>query len=100
MHKGSLVTFQGSWGSGLGFLHIRDAEDGKVRAVPCDNGSTVRALDAAFPGTIAAGHVVDTRAFAKREVYWDYDDLGLTLGWFVPVEDAPAEVEELYATKH
>jgi hypothetical protein len=77
---GIIEGFQGSWGSGLGFLVIDGA------AIPCDNGATVRALNAAFPGFITADHTVDNDVIEGQEVVWDYDELGLCLGWFCPAD--------------
>jgi hypothetical protein len=80
IHKGILGQFMGSWLSGLGFLEI----DG--RPVPCENGPTVRALDACFGNVIRPGHTISNKSFDGREVVYSVDDLGLLLA-FTPVED-------------
>lgn len=86
IYRGTIRSFRGSWGSGLGFLEL---EDGK--SVSCDNALTVRALDAAFDGVIADGHRVDNQALAGKEIVYWYDDLGLVLGGFMPADDYVGE---------
>jgi hypothetical protein len=83
-HVGTITAFRGSWGSGVGFLEFLN-DDGSEYSVPCDNGPTVRALDAAFGDVISPGHSVDNAAIAGQRVAWFYDDMGLLLGGFVPL---------------
>ncbi len=93
LRKGKLIQLRGSWGSGLGTLEIEDSETGECELVPCDNGATVRALEAAFGDVITEGHTASGDGYKGREVYWSYDELGLVLEGFTPVEDgspAPA----------
>ena len=87
IRKGTLIQFGGSWGSGLGILEIEDSETGECEHVPCDNGATVRALEAAFGNVITNGHTANGGGYKGREVYWSYDELGLVLEGFTPVED-------------
>ena len=87
--KGRLIQFRGSWGSGLGTLEIEDSETGAHELVPCDNGATVRALEAAFGDVITEGHTANGDGYKSREVYWSYDEFGLVLEGFTPVADAP-----------
>ena len=87
IRKGKLIQFGGSWGSGLGTLEIEDSETGVPELVPCDNGATVRALEAAFGNVITDGHTANGGGYKGREVYWSLDELGLVLEWFTPVED-------------
>ena len=94
--KGKLVQFGGSWGSGLGLLEIEDSETGVCEHVPCDNGATVRALEDAFGDVITEGHTANGGGYKGQEVYWSYDELGLVLGGFTPVDDAPPELAEHY----
>jgi len=96
IRKGKLIRFRGSWGSGLGYLEIVDSETGVPELVPCDNGATVRALEAAFGDVITDGHTANGDGYRGQEVYWSYDELGLVLGGFTPVEDAPPELAEHY----
>ena len=87
--KGRLIQFRGSWGSGLGILEIEDSETGEHELVPCDNGATVRALEAAFGDVITEAHTANGDGYKGREVYWSLDEFGLVLEGFTPVEDAP-----------
>jgi len=89
IRKGRLIQFRGSWGSGLGSLEIEDSETGIHELVPCDNGATVRALEAAFGDVITEGHTANGDGYKGREVYWSYDEFGLVLEGFTPIENAP-----------
>lgn len=93
--KGTILRFAGTWMSGLGFLVV-DTEDRGIIQVPCDNAPTVRALDGAFGGVIDRGHTVNQDAIVGREIYFSYDDFGMVLGGFTPVEDASEELIEAY----
>ena len=81
MEQGKIIGFQGSWGSGLGYLVL----EGGI-AIPCDNGATVRALDACFGGVITDTHTVNNDAIRGKEIVYETDWLGL-LEWFAPRED-------------
>ena len=94
--KGRLIQFHGSWGSGLATLEIEDSETGVHELVPCDNGATVRALEAAFGDVITEAHTAKGDGYKGQEVYWSLDEFGLVLEGFTPVEDAPPEVVEHY----
>ena len=96
IRKGKLIQFGGSWGSGLGFLEIEDSETGVRERVPCDNGATVRALEAAFGDVITEGHNANGGGYKGQEVYWSLDEFGLVLAAFTPVEDASPELVEQY----
>jgi len=85
--KGKILEFRGSWGSGLGTLFIEDSETGEVEAVLCENGPTVRALEAAFGNVITPGHSACGSGHKGQEIFWSVDDLGLLSG-FTPVEQA------------
>ena len=89
IRKGKLIQFRGSWGSGLGTLEIEDSETGAHELIPCDNGATVRALEAAFGDVITEAHTANGDGYKGREVYWSLDEFGLVLEGFTPVEDAP-----------
>jgi hypothetical protein len=79
---GTIISFQGSWGSGLATL-VLQADDGQAYHIPCDNGPTVRALAAAFgDGVIGAGHTVNVQALCGKRIRAFYDDFGLALGGF------------------
>ena len=90
--KGRLIQFHGSWGSGLGILVIEDSETGIPEHVPCDNGATVRALEAAFGNVITPAHTANGDGYKGQEVYWSYDELGLVLEGFTPVADATPDL--------
>lgn len=94
--KGKLLQFRGTWGSGIGCLVIEDSETGDVEVIPCDNAPTVRALDACFGNVITAGHTARGIGYKGKEVYWSYDEMGLILAGFTPVEDASEELITLY----
>jgi len=87
IRKGRLIQFRGSWGSGLGILEIKDSETGECEPVPCDNGATVRALEAAFGNVITDGPTANGDGDKGQAVYWSLDELGLVLEGFTPVED-------------
>lgn len=94
MNRGIIKGFEGSWGSGIGHLVIEDSETGAEERVPCENGPTVRALESAFGDVIGAGHNVESEGgHVGQEIYWDYDEMGLMLGGFTPVNTL--EVESL-----
>jgi len=85
-HRGKIVRFEGSWGSGLGFLTIEDSETHALMIVPCDNAPTVRALEAAFGNVMGSAHDVNGNgSHIGKEIYWSYDEMGLVLGGFTPV---------------
>lgn len=85
MKRGTIERFEGSWSSGLATLVFQDGE-----RVPCDNGPTARALIAAF-GCAGGGHTIDNRRLRGKEVYWEWDDMGLVLGGLVAVDQLTAD---------
>ena len=99
IRKGTIVTFRGSWGSGLGELVVDEIlhPKGEVKRVGvyCDNGATVRALQGCFGNLIGKGHAVDNAAIAGKEIYFSVDDLGVLEG-FTSTDDAPPEMERIY----
>lgn len=82
MTRGKIKWFYGTWGSGLGTLVVET--EGGIDRIPCDNGPTVRALDAMFPGFIAEGHTVDNSVIEGQEIEYETD--GLVLTALYPVE--------------
>ena len=98
VRKGVLRKFGGSWGSGLGYLLIEDSESGVRESIPCDNAPTVRALEACFGNVISDGHTVNNEdgGFIGQEVFWSYDEMGLMLKGFTPVDEAPDEIISQY----
>jgi hypothetical protein len=95
IRKGTLLSFSGSFGSGLGTLDIRDAKTKKIDSVPCDNGPTVRALEAAFGDTITAGHRANGNGYKGWVVYWVVDDVGVLAG-FTPAGEATEKLRKAY----
>lgn len=96
IRKGTLLQFSGSWGSGMGLLHIQDSDTLAVESVPCENAPTVRALEACFGNVITPGHTASGDGYKGREVYWSCDEMGLMLAAFTPVEDASDELIAAY----
>ena len=78
MERGVINGFRGSWQSGLGYLIING------HGVPCENGATVRALEACFGNVIAEGHTVNDEALQSKEVFYSTDFMGVLEG-FTPV---------------
>jgi hypothetical protein len=85
-YYGKIVAFAGTWGSGLGYLVMEDENAAQI-VVPCDNAPTVRALDACFGDVIDDNHCVNNEAIEGKEIYWSYDEYGMTLAGFTPVDD-------------
>jgi len=98
VYRGTIVGLSGSWGSGLAMLMVEDHQEGFV-SIPADNGPLVRALEDAFGEVIGEGHTVNLDAIEGRKIYYVYDEMGLTLGGFVPVEEATVELEEAYEAR-
>jgi hypothetical protein len=79
--SGTITDFKGSWGSGIAMLYI------DRKPIPCENTTTVRALDSMFDGVITEGHSVNVEALKGKKIRWCYDDMGLMLGGIAPIED-------------
>ena len=95
IYKSEIIKFCGSWGSGLGYLFLKN-EDGLTEQVPCENSPTVRALEDAFGNVITRGHTADCDGLNNQWIYWYWDDMGLALGGFVPERYANDELIKLY----
>ncbi len=87
MNKGIIVGFKGSWSSGIATLVIKDSK-GRVKDIPCENTTTVRALDACYGGVIQSGRTASEKPFVGKRIFYEYDDMGLMLGSFVPACDS------------
>lgn len=97
--KGKITGFSGSFGSGIGYLGVDDEKDGHVE-VPCDNGPTVRSLQAAFGNAIGPGHTVNSEGgHVGQTIYYVMDDMDLCLGGFVPEDDATEALVEAYESQ-
>ena len=86
MNKGTILGFRGSWSSGIATLVVEDSK-GKTREIPCENTATVRALDACYGGVIQSGRTASQEPFVGKKIFYEYDDMGLLLGAFVPACD-------------
>ncbi len=95
IYRAKILGFQGSWGSGMAFLNVEDLDTGTIEAVPADSGPLGRALGSAF-GAIGSGHTIDNSQIEGQEIFYVMDDMGLTMGCFMPVEEAGAELWEAY----
>jgi hypothetical protein len=83
MDKGTILGFRGSWSSGIAALLIKDSK-GKIKEIPCENTATVRALDACYGDVIQSGRTASEKPFVGKKIFYEYDDMGLLLGRFVP----------------
>jgi hypothetical protein len=84
LDEGTIVGFSGSWGSGLGMLHIKK-KNGSVISIPCDNAPTIRSLEDAYGNVIDEGHSVKQKAgFIGKKIKYKMSDWG-TMEYFVPV---------------
>jgi len=104
MKLGTIQGFQGSWGSGLGFLVLETSEG--VTSVPCDNGATVRGLQAAFGDVIGDAHdVKGDGGHVGKQIIYSMDEMGLVLGGFTKADDQDEvetmleRLEEYFANK-
>ncbi len=99
LERGTIRGFGGSWGSGIGYLQV-EKEDGTVESIPCENSTTVRALEDAFGDVITDGHTANGKGFIGKEIFYCWDEMGLLLGGFTPVEEARPELIEKYEQQH
>ncbi|MGB3479898.1 MAG: hypothetical protein WBB67_12150 [bacterium] len=86
MNRGTILEFMGSWSSGIAILIIKDSK-GKTKKIPCENTATVRALDACYGGVMQSGRTASEQPFVGKRIFYEYDDMGLLLGRFVPACD-------------
>ena len=88
-HRGTIDCFAGSWGSGLATLAFCEGN-----SVHCNNGPLVRALDGAFGNVITDGHCVNNDAIHGKEIVYWFDEMGLCMAGFIPVDEWPEEWED------
>lgn len=100
IRKGTIVGFSGSWSSGMATLVIKDSRTGVEETIPCENTSTVRALDAAYGGIIGNDHTASVDSIKGKEIYWAMDDMGIMLGGFQPVEEASEDLVNEYEAQY
>jgi len=89
VNRDKIKALHGSFGSGLASLSFESG-----RSVCCDNGPTVRALQAATDEgdggrAIGPGHTINNEGIKGLDIIWFEDDLGLILGGFALVSDHP-----------
>ena len=95
IHRGKIMDFGGSWGSGLAVLTIKDSDTKEVRRLTVENAPTVRSLEAAFGEVIGPSHTLNVKAIKGKEIFWGPGEW-LDMGWFVPVDEAPPELVDDY----
>lgn len=83
MPVGTIIGFQGNWGSGLATLWVKCR--GRPLPVLCDNAPTVRALDGCFGDVIDEDHTVNQDAISGKRIRFETNWMGL-LESFEPVE--------------
>ena len=94
--KGTIISFAGTYTSGIAYLVIEEERQGRV-SVPCENAPTARALHHCFKDVIAPGHTVDNvnGGHVGAEIYYSVDGLGMLEG-FTPTLEAPQELVQAY----
>jgi len=93
IYKGTIKDFKGTWNSGIATL-ILLSDNNVENRVYCENASTVRALDAMFPGFIAEGHRANPDAIKDKVVFYSLE-YGF-INWILPEEFADFEFIEQY----
>jgi len=88
MPVGRIVDFRGDWSSGMATLVLE--VKGRRVAVHCENGPTVRALEAIFGGVIVPSHSVDVGALRGKKIQYEVDEWGV-LGSIGPVPEVSRE---------
>jgi hypothetical protein len=86
VHHDVIKGASGSWGSGLATLEFKNG--GSVHS---DNGPLFRALESAFGQVVTAGHTANGKGHVGKHIIWWHDDMGLTMGGFVPLADWQAK---------
>jgi hypothetical protein len=95
--KGKIVSFKGSQNSGIGYLNIKDSATGLVFSIPCEKTPTIRALENCFGNFISSDRKANkVGGHTFQEIFWFYDQDGGILKGFVPVDQAPNEIADLY----
>ncbi len=79
-----IVSFQGSWGSGIAYLTVQEIIGGDIITLQADSGPLGRALSQCY-GADLPGHVIDNAVIAGKLIYYGVDELGMLAG-FTPAE--------------
>lgn len=72
--QGKIVSFNGSWSSGIAMLTI-ETEQG-LEHLYCDNAPTGRALNAMFD-CVGQGHCIDNSKIQGKEIVFTTDEMGM-----------------------
>ena len=83
IYKGKIKNLQRDT-SGIQYL-ILENDNKEMDRVACESATIV-----ALYGYFATGMI-------NQEIYWVYDDMGIVMGGFVPVEEASGEITMQYA---
>jgi len=95
--KGKIVTFKGCPDSRIGYLNIKDSATGLVFSVPCEKTPTIRSFESFFGNVIGSDRRVNkVGGHTFQEIFWFYDQDGGILKGFVPVDQVPNEIADLY----
>ena len=97
IYRGIIKDFKGSWRSGVAIL-ILCSDNNVENHIYCENASTVRALNAMFPGFITEGHTADPEVIKGKVIYYSID-CGL-LDWILPEEYADFDFIEQYSKQN
>lgn len=97
INRGTIKGFSGSAHSGIAFLFVEDVIQG-IMPIPCDNGTTIKALEKSFGNIMSQANTVDDihGNHIGQEVYWSYDKEGARLKGFTPVAEAGKDLLEAY----
>jgi hypothetical protein len=69
IYHGNIVDFKGSWGTGIGELHLVDRSN-KVVKIKCETPYTIRELHQAYGNVITKEHTVNVDAIKNKGVYY------------------------------
>ncbi len=81
---GEIVSFNGSWGSGIASLTIKNHETGEEETIFAESGPTGRALQACY-GADEPGNIINNEVIKGKMIYYAVDELGMLEG-FEPAE--------------
>lgn len=85
-HFGTIVSFKGSWGSGIATLVVED-DNHIEHPILCENAPTVRALDACFGDVITPNHSVNQSSIVGQSIVYFLDDMMGMLSGFTTEDE-------------
>lgn len=88
VYTGTIGAFQGSWQSGLASLIVNGL------GIPCENTTTVRALEGCYGDVITDSHSVDNAAIKGKRIAFSLDNMGMLDG-FTPENEFDAEAHNV-----